>query len=162
MNLKDVVFEDYINYKKPSMFLIFPKCSFKCDSEFGVQICQNWEVAHLPDIDVDANKLIRLYLQNPLTKAVVCGGLEPFDSSIELSTFINNFRTHSNDDIVIYTGYTEEELQNRSVFKEIISHKNIIIKFGRYIPDYDPHYDEVLGVELNSDNQYAKGYNLCE
>jgi hypothetical protein len=34
-------------------------------------------------------------------------------------------------------------------------YKNIIIKYGRYIPNQTPHYDEVLGVYLASDNQYA-------
>ena len=65
-------------------------------------------------------------------------------------------------DVVIYTGYTKEELQNK-IYKDNISYldklkqyKNIIIKYGRYIPDQEPHYDEVLGVNLASDNQYAE------
>jgi hypothetical protein len=33
---------------------------------------------------------------------------------------------------------------------------NIVIKFGRYRPGQQKHFDEVLGVELASDNQYAK------
>lgn len=37
--LKGLVEEDFINYKKPSMFLIFPYCSFKCDEECGRDIC---------------------------------------------------------------------------------------------------------------------------
>jgi len=34
--------------------------------------------------------------------------------------------------------------------------KNIIIKYGRFIPDKEKHYDEVLGIYLASDNQYAE------
>ena len=34
--------------------------------------------------------------------------------------------------------------------------ENIIIKFGRYIPNQEKHYDDVLGIELASDNQYAE------
>ena len=60
------------------------------------------------------------------------------------------------DDIVIYTGYTEEELIENDTFKKVCKYKNIIIKFGRFIPNQEPHYDEVLGVKLVSDNQYAK------
>ena len=63
---------------------------------------------------------------------------------------------------MIYTGYTKEELQNK-IYKDNISYldklkqyKNIIIKYGRYIPNQTPHYDEVLGVNLASDNQYAE------
>ena len=38
----------------------------------------------------------------------------------------------------------------------IILYSNIIIKFGRFIPNREPHFDEVLGVNLASNNQYAK------
>ena len=36
------------------------------------------------------------------------------------------------------------------------SYKNIIIKFGRFIPNDKPHRDTILGVNLASSNQYAK------
>ena len=42
--------------------------------------------------------------------------------------------------------------------KELIQYKNIIIKFGRYIPNKDKRFDEVLGVWLASDNQFAAKY----
>ena len=38
----------------------------------------------------------------------------------------------------------------------LYDYKNIIIKYGRYIPNQTPHRDEVLGVNLASDNQYAE------
>lgn len=38
--------------------------------------------------------------------------------------------------------------------------KNIIIKFGRYIPNQTSHHDDVLGVTLASPNQ--KGELICE
>ena len=44
----------------------------------------------------------------------------------------------------------------KSLLKNKMNFKNIIIKYGRYIPDQEPHYDEVLGVNLASDNQYAE------
>ena len=37
--------------------------------------------------------------------------------------------------------------------------KNIILKTGRFIPNHKPHYDDVLGVNLISDNQ--KGVIIC-
>jgi hypothetical protein len=93
-------------------------------------------------------------MNNPITKAIVCGGLEPFDSWIELLDFIKEFRYYSDDDIVIYTGYKEEEIVDKvNVLK---SYEPIIIKFGRYIPGQQSHYDEVLGINLASNNQYAK------
>lgn len=136
------------------MFLIFPFCSFKCDKECGKPICQNSALAREPIIEIDALKIIHLYLNNPLTHAVVCGGLEPFDSKDDLYQFITLFRGFSKDPIIIYTGYTEEELENE--FSLLKKFGNIIVKFGRFIPDSPHIFDMVLGVELASNNQYAK------
>ena len=58
------------------------------------------------------------------------------------------------DDIVIYTGYNEDEIQKE--INKLRQFKNIIIKFGRFIPNQKKKYDEVLGVTLSSDNQYAE------
>ena len=47
--------------------------------------------------------------------------------------------------------------KNRSLEKRARrKYKNIIVKFGRYVPNQPAHYDEVLGVYLASDNQYAE------
>lgn len=153
--------EDFVNYKKSSMFIIFPTCSFKCDKENGCSLCQNSHLAQEPTIRVSVNNLLHRYNHNNLTRAIVCGGLEPFDTPEDLLQFIEIARDdfYIQDDIVIYTGYTEEELQENFYFQQIIQFKNIIIKFGRFRPNQDPHYDEVLGVNLASDNQYAKRYN---
>lgn len=100
-------------------------------------------------------------MNDPLSKAIVCGGLEPLDSLDELIPFIMEFRYYSPDSIVIYTGYTEEEVEQMeylgSKLLKLLSHyENIIIKFGRYVPNQEKHFDEILGVELASPNQYAK------
>jgi len=41
MIIKDIVMEDFVNYKKPSMFIITSTCTFKCEKECGKKICQN-------------------------------------------------------------------------------------------------------------------------
>jgi hypothetical protein len=46
----------------------------------------------------------------------------------------------------------------KSYWKNIKNCGNIIVKFGRYRPNQEPHFDKVLGVELASDNQYAKEF----
>lgn len=154
MVLKNLLDEDFVNYKKPSMILGFPKCDFKCDKECGQQVCQNSALATAPNIEVNPMGLIARYETNPITEAVCCQGLEPWDSFTDLLTFITLFRSVSNDDIVIYTGYNKDEILDEvTLLKEV---PNIIIKFGRYIPNQQPHYDEVLGVDLASDNQYAE------
>ena len=150
MILKGLIDYDISNYKEPSMFLIFPKCSFKCDKESGQSICQNSALVKEPDIGIDISKIIDRYLSNPLTHAVVCGGLEPFDTFSDLFAFVDNFRMHSNDPIIIYTGYNKEEkLEVCSILK---NYSNIIVKWGRFIMNQHPHYDKILGVNLASDN----------
>lgn len=155
MLIKNLIDEDFVNYKKPSMFIAFPKCDFKCDREAGCAICQNSALAKEPDIDISYLEIISRYVQNPITKAIVLGGLEPFDSLSDLYALIYTFRSYRDDDIVIYTGYTEEELK-RQKLDPLYRYNNIIIKFGRFIPNQEKHYDKVLGVELASPNQYAR------
>ena len=65
-----------------------------------------------------------------------------------------SFRKESQDDIVIYTGYKKEEIPH--IVKQLMNYPNIIIKFGRFIPDEQYHYDDILGVNLASMNQYAE------
>lgn len=162
MIIKQLVDEDFVNYKKPSMFIIFPKCTFKCNKDCGRPVCQNYKVLEEPNIEVSINAIVNRYLSNPITSAIVLGGLEPFDSEEELKELVFNFRDNVQDPIVIYTGYTEEELFKNKTYKKIISLNNIIIKYGRFIPDQDNHYDDILGVKLASSNQYAKAYNFKE
>ena len=164
MKTKGVVFEDFVNYKKPSMYIIFPNCNFKCDKECGRPVCQNSVLAHEQIIEVDKEDLIEEYLSNPITEAIELAGLEPFDSPLDLLPFIDSLRRQykCNDDIVIYTGYTEEELEHDSYYQNVISYNNIVIKFGRFKPDQKSHMDEVLGVKLASPNQYARKFNNLE
>ena len=154
MIVKQLLDEDFVNYKKPSMFIGFPSCTWKCEKECGEHCCQNSALAQAPNINIHVDSLIERYMNNPITKAVVCGGLEPMDSWDDLQCFILNFRYWSPDEIVIYTGYTEEEVQDK--LKWLKYYGPIIVKFGRYIPHQQSHYDPVLGVALASDNQYAK------
>lgn len=155
MKLRGYVEEDFTNYKKPSMFLITPYCDFKCCIENGNNICQNMDVIKAPIIDVDNDELIKRYLNNPITKSIVFGGLEPMDSFDEVREFINTLRWDYNcfDDVVIYTGYNADEIIDQCM--RLSKFANIIVKFGRFIPDQKSHFDEVLGIELASPNQYA-------
>ena len=110
--------------------------------------------------NIKISTIISIYEKNPVTKALVCGGLEPFDSWEDLQLLVEKFREYFLDDIVIYTGYIEDEVEDK--IKWLSSYKNIIIKFGRYVPNDPPHLDKLLGVDLASLNQYAKSYNVME
>lgn len=164
MLVKGIIDEDFINYKKPSMYIATPKCSFKCDKECGCAVCQNSELALARGHNIGIRALVKRYLTNPITKAIVISGLEPFDSPELLYELVLGFReVGCLDDIVIYTGYTEKELtlddsgrQEVATYNWLRHYPNIYIKFGRFIPDQESHYDEVLGVKLASDNQYGK------
>lgn len=155
MIIKGLIEEDLVNYKKPCMVIEFPVCKgFKCDKECGRPVCQNGTLATAPTITITVNNIVKRYLSNDITSAVVLQGLEPFDSWDDVVSFVNIFRSQCDDDIVIYTGYKEEEIEDK--IEWLSHHKNIIIKFERFIPDQKSHYDEILGVNLASANQYAK------
>lgn len=154
MKIKNLIDEDFIQYKKPSMFIGVSNCSFKCDKEAGCQVCQNSDLATAPIINIPTEEIVERYINNPITEAVVIGGLEPFDQFDELIDFISRFRAHSNDDIVIYTGYYQEEIWTQLLMLQ--GYSNIIIKFGRFIPNRPHKIDDLLKVELASDNQYAE------
>ena len=98
--------------------------------------------------------LIERYCRNAITSAVCFQGLEPFDSFTDLLSFITKFREKSNDDIIIYTGYYQEEISDMLTYLK--KYDNIIIKFGRYLTNQKSKFEQLLGVTLVSDNQYAK------
>ena len=157
MLIKGIIDEDFINYREACMTIMFPKCDFKCDKEYGIPVCQNSELAKQEDIEIHKYDLVERYLNNPITHAICMQGLEPLDSIHDVCDVIATMRYHYRryDPIIIYTGYNRNEIDSYYLgwFKLC---GNIIIKYGRYIPNQQPHYDEVLGVMLASDNQYAE------
>ena len=154
ITLKGIVDEDFVNYKVPSMTLMFPYCSFKCEK--GEARCQNSMLALEKNIRVDIDKICERYISNPISESVVLQGLEPMDSYFEVVDLIDTLRNkyHCDDDVVIYTGYNHDEIKDR--VNKLAAYKNIVVKFGRYLPDQEAHFDAVLGVNLISDNQYAE------
>lgn len=155
MEIKGLLDEDFVNYKRPSMFIVFPHCTFKCEKECGVRCCQNSELAASKSIDVDIKTIAQRYKNNLITQAIVCGGLEPMDSFDDLISLVKYIRHMGiNDEIIVYTGYNKSEIVNKT--RVLSKFGNIIVKYGRFIPNQEKHYDEVLGVCLASDNQYAE------
>jgi len=158
MRIKTIVDEDFLNYKKPTMYIGTAFCDGKCckEANIPISICQNdeWRAAQI--INIPDDTIIQRYLMNDITKAICFAGLEPFQQYDEMFNFIKKLRTDYNcdDTIVIYTGFNKEEIESQ--VKILSQFKNIIIKYGRYIPDQKRHLDDVLGVYLASDNQYAE------
>lgn len=158
MLIKGIKDECLNDFKQIGMLVVFPNCSFKCDKECGRPVCQNSHLSKEPVIEVPIANIIERYIQNSLVSALICGGLEPLDSIEELYKLINSFRKISDDPIVIYTGYTEEEAERILGWEHIKWLGNLYVKFGRYVPGQQSHFDEILGVNLASDNQYGKYY----
>lgn len=150
MKVKGIISEDFVNYKKSSMTIMFPYCTFKC----GTDYCQNSSLADEKNIEISIEEIVKRYIQNPITESMVMQGLEPFDSWNDLYLLLAELRKYSSDDFVIYTGYNKNEIQDK--IKQLSIFKNVIVKFGRYIPNQEKHYDNVLEVYLASDNQYAE------
>ena len=154
MIIRGLVDEDFVNYGVPSLFIITAVCDFKCERECGIRCCQNGSLVTQPQIDVDDDAIVKRYVGNDITKAIVFGGLEPFYQFEELYLLISKFRKVTDDPIVIYTGYYRHEVEPK--VEQLRRFKNIIVKFGRFIPNQEKHYDKILGVYLQSDNQYAE------
>lgn len=157
MKVKDIIDEDFTNYKAPSMFIATCYCNWKCCREQGISesICQNNPIVKQKNIDISVNEIFHRYIVNSLTSSIVIGGLEPLLQWDEVVELISYFRSNScNDPFVIYTGYDENEIEEQ--INQIRKYKNIIFKFGRFIINQEKHYDEALGIYLASGNQYGK------
>lgn len=157
MRVKAIVAEDFINYKLPSMFVSSCFCDWKCCTEIGIDIgvCQNAPLSKSETKNIDNQTIYEKFITNPITKAVVIGGLEPFLQFEEVINLIKLFRNQGeNCPFVIYTGYYPPEIENK--LQRLKHYNNIIVKFGRYIPNRPSRFDLILGVTLASDNQYAE------
>ena len=120
-----------------------------------MSVCQNDGWRGSAPINILDEVIVRRYLQNQITKAIVIGGLEPMEQSDEVLSLIKTLREDfdCHDDVVIYTGYYPDEIS--AILDKLQKFDNIIVKFGRYIPNTKSCFDKELGVELASDNQYA-------
>lgn len=158
MKIKGITDINFTDYKDPALYIATPYCSFKCDKECGRAVCQNSALAYDTIYSVPNADIAQIYNDNPLTQAIVFGGLEPLDSTDLLEAIEDLQHLCKVQRFVIYTGYTEEEVQNKHV--AILSTPNLVIKYGRFVPDQPSHFDKILGVRLTSPNQYAKEYNI--
>ena len=156
MVIKGITDEDFVNYKEPSMYICTSICSFKCDKESGVSCCQNSSLAGQQSMRIEDEAIIKRFLYNPITSAIVFAGLEPFDQFGEMFTLITKLRLQfdCHDTVVIYTGYEKKEIAAK--VKALQMFDNIIVKCGRFVPNMPQKFDDVLGVWLASPNQYAE------
>ena len=160
MLVKNIVEEDFVNYKVPSMFIATCFCDWKCcrEQNLDISVCQNSDISKQANCNISNKDIFNRYISNPITKAVVIGGLEPMMQFEEIYDLIKCFRDNNCKDMfVIYTGYNENEILNQ--IDRLKKFENIILKIGRYRPNNKSHYDDILGINLVSDNQ--KGVIIC-
>ena len=156
MRLKNIVAEDFCNYKKPSLFIVSAICDWKCCKEQGLDIgvCQNAPLVSQPTTDISDEDIYKTFHENDITQAVIIGGLEPMLQIKEVEALIKCFRDRGeNCEFVIYTGYYPNEIADE--IRLLSQYENIIIKFGRFMPSSEPVYDGLLGITLVSNNQFA-------
>ena len=104
MLIKNLQDEDFVNYKKASMFIATSICNWKCciEQNLDTGICQNAPLARSKTLDVANERIFQRYINNPITKAIVIGGLEPMLQFDEVFDLIKYFRTNNClDDFVI-------------------------------------------------------------
>ena len=170
MKIKYIEDINVTDYKETGMFICFPTCDLKCTREplNDCNCCQNAELLKEPDIDVSYDRILELYSKGDYHKCLICGGLEPFDSVMDLAELYLNFNEkHPDDKFIVYTGYARCELEEMAKYRSVLEAtlnilrrpgSNVIIKYGKYIQVLPPRYDKTLGVTLASMNQFAEAY----
>lgn len=170
--LVDIKTDDISDYKHTAMLLVFPNCLGKCKN------CQNSKLQKrnkFNDIFVTAESIINYYNRLKTHSAIVCAGLEPFDSFYDLKDifecFVDSAKKPEND-FVIYTGYYYDEIkENVDELHDYLKRNNknslkrLIIKFGRYDetqPNRKGDVNPILGVTLATCNQYVVSYESNE
>ena len=138
------------------MLIATHSCDYKClvEKNLPLDICQNSHLSMCETKSEEVEILIKRFNDNLLSDCIIFAGLEPMLQFEEIVNFIKEFRRTNSEDIIIYTGYYENEVLDK--LNMLSKFENIIIKFGRYDASLSSKFDDILKVELISKNQYAK------
>jgi len=161
IRLLDLPRTSLTNYKKINYYIpIGISCTWKCKDCQNIHYkkffekCDQNHKSWMKNVKINTKTIITNYMKNSLVDSIVLSGLEPFDNFDDLKILINDFRTFFDDDIIIFSGYEDIEIDHK--IEELEKYYNIYVKFGRYIPNRKKFFDKLLNVELASDNQYSK------
>lgn len=103
---------------------------------FGCKGCMSPELqSKTAGNEMSCEKIISALhkIKGPVEGFTLSGG-EPFDQAEELSALVSLLKEEFNDDIIIYTGYTLEELQERNCsFTDSVLDTAAVIIDGRYV-----------------------------
>lgn len=109
----------------------FQGCSKQCEN------CISPEFQKLEDgTSCTAEEIIHVLDGRQNIDGLTISGGEPFDQPEALLELVMAYKEKFNDDILIFTGYTLDELheKNSSVIEEILHHIAVLID-GRYVED---------------------------
>lgn len=149
------VFNDY---KKVGLYVPTSHCTFKCVTEAnakGIKFieCQNHALAGCSKrIDMSAKEIYDIAQNDVFVEAIILSGLDPLDSFEETMKFVDEFRKLSDMELVIFTGYKEEEISDK--IEMLSKYNGITMKVGRYDPTIPAKYDPIGEVTLATGNQY--------
>ncbi len=85
---------------------------------------------------IEVRKVIEMLPEGCKVDGLTISGGEPFDQAEGLAELVLWFTEHISKDVVIFTGYTEEELKNRSdrATRFLLEHISVLID-GPYIEE---------------------------
>lgn len=160
MLVKEIIAENFQDYKKISMFICANSCDGKCWREQGLSpaICQNDKILCQKTISIPNEEIVEMFMSNHVSEAIIFGGLEPLLQIEDVVDIIRILRDAGDrSDVVVYTGYKLEESPTQNFIQRIRESNlpHVLLKVGRYIPNDIGKFDEILGVRLASQNQFG-------
>ena len=148
--------ESFTEYYKTGLLIATPFCTDKCSKDLGLEVslCHNCLIENEYE-EISNKDILQRYKDGQgLFKSLIFAGREPMDSFEELVELIRDFRELYNDDIVIYTGFYKNEIFSKLAIIKMF--ENIVVKFGRFIPNQEKVYDNILQVYLANKEQYVE------
>lgn len=140
MRISNIQWVEATNYEGVGATIFFQGCSLnpKCEG------CHNYSIWNAKGGTIFTaemqNKVIEHCKKPFIKRLVLCGGNPSDQPSEELIAFIKEFKKQVNKSVIIFDGYTYEELQQMEDRFAIIKECDILID-GRFIKKlYDPKF----------------------
>ena len=157
MNYHDIKKVNMLNGDGLRVVLWVSGCNHYCKNCFNPE---TWDANSGLLFDENAMQEIREELSKGYCAGITFSGGDPLypRNRKKIKEIISEIKKDYPDkNMWLYTGYKYEEIKDKiNILKKF---NNIIIKFGRYIPNSSKRYDDVLGIYLSSENQYALRLN---
>ena len=166
LNEKQKAFADYYieSLNATESYKIAYNCSYNTARTNGARLLANANIKEYIDEVMSAKDESRIASQDEILQILtdIARGVTE-EEVVQFSQLGEELRTTRKPTIKDRMGMSSIDYATLFKKEEILNHinwlqqfENIIIKFGRYIPNQGKHFDEILGIWLSSDNQYAE------